>query len=65
MEEFQSFFKILEIGMKKKVEVNLVTTRVKKELKDIIPITIEIKEDVEVVLVILMIKHEIKKLEDI
>jgi hypothetical protein len=51
--------------MKKKVEVNLVTTRVKKELKDIIPITIEIKEDVEVVLVVLMIKHEIKKLENI
>jgi hypothetical protein len=64
-QEFQSFLKILQVGINKGLHNNLITTEIKKvievdlnikEVKKEVLVTFENKEEVKGVLIILVIK---------
>ncbi len=59
MQEFQSFSERLHNGIRKR---NFTAVGVKKEVKDIGHITIEIKKKVEVIFIPFKIKKEIEEL---
>jgi hypothetical protein len=72
LQEFQSFLKILQVGINKGLQNNLITTEIKKvievdldtkEVKKEVPVTFEIKEEVKGVFITLVVKKEIEELE--
>jgi hypothetical protein len=62
LQEFQSFLEILQVGIKKEVQIDLFIIGVKKEENYIVIVMNGIKEEIKVVHVALESKHEVVKI---
>jgi hypothetical protein len=62
LQEFQSFLEILQVGIKKEVQIDLVIIGVKEEKNYIVVVVNGTKEEIKVVHVALESKHEVVKI---